>query len=244
MYLSVGFLRLLSFTIPLSEVLEFLDGYDCIISQSSLNNLMCKLPDSGVYKVSFIMLHPAESTPCSTASFVCVTPKLAPSLHKLPLLMPYILSQIQLLSNSTITSQDSQSEATAVNINPYNGLIMCFNLELLSQIGDDNVIPILLVQPELCAFPTIVDVFNKSFISTIPPDWQGNSIVSIKRCNNNDRIFTLCFSKLSRARNVKSKWNLVEFLAVQILPDLMDTINEYLGMQVVFLSDSRIGGVM
>ena len=83
-------------------------------------------------------------------------------------------------------------------VNSYDSLIILFNLKLLSEVSDDDVMSILLVRSELCASPTIFKMLDKSLISSILLDWQGNSTVSIKRCNNNDRISTLCFGKLSR----------------------------------------------
>ena len=203
---------------------------------------MANLPYSCCNEVPFIMLHPFKGTPCPLISFVRMTPKLASTLHELPLLV-YILSKIQLLSNSTITSQDRQSEATAVNINSHNCLITLLNFELLSKVSDDNVMSILLVQSELRANPTIFKMLNKSFISTILLDWQGNSAIAIES-NNNDGISSFCFGKSTRTRDVESDWDLLKLFAVQVLPHLMDAVNEDLRMQAVFLLDNRIGGVM
>ena len=245
MYLPVCSLRLLSISVPLSEVLKPLNGNRSIVFHRNLNDFMCNLPYPRVDEISFIMLHPAESTPCSTASLVCVTPKRTSTLHELPLLLPYILSKIKLFQNSSITSQNRNSKTTTVDINSYNCLILLLDLKLLSEESDDNITTILPMQSELSTSPAIVGVFNKSLISTILLDWQSNSAITIKRCNNDNRISTLCLGKLSRTRNVKPDWNLLKLLAsLQILPDLMDTINEYLGMQTVFLLDNRIGGVM
>jgi len=101
------------------------------------------------------------------------------------------------------------------------------------------------MQPKLRAFPAIVDVFSKSLPSTILLDWQSNSATTIKRCEDNNRISTLCSGKLSTTMDVKPDWNLLKLLAsLQVLPDLMDAINEDLGMQTVLLFNNRIGGVM
>ncbi|RLG59481.1 MAG: hypothetical protein DRN95_01940, partial [Candidatus Hydrothermarchaeota archaeon] len=111
--------------------------------------------------------------------------------------------------------------------------------------SDDNVMTILFVQSELSTSPAIVDVFDKPFVSPVLLDRQSNSAIAVERCDNNDRITTLCFGKLSGARNVKSDWNLVELLAsLQVLPYLMYAINEDLRMQIIFLLDNRIGGVV
>jgi len=103
------------------------------------------------------------------------------------------------------------------------------------------------VQSELSTSPAIVDVFNKPFVSPVLLDRQSNSAIAVERCDNNDRITTPCSGKLSGARNVnvKSDWNLVELLAsLQVLPGLVDAINEDLRMQIIFLLDNRIGGGM
>jgi len=245
MYLPVCSLGLSPLATAFPQVLKILDGNYSIVFHRNLNNLMCNLPYPRVDKVSFIMLHFAESTPCSTASLVCVTPKFTPTLHELPLLMPYILSKIKLFQNSFITSQDRNSKTTTIDINSYNCLILLLDLKLLSEESDDDIATILLVQSELSTSPAIVGVFNKSLISTILLDWQSNSAIAIERCNNNNRITTLCLGKLSRTIDVKPDRNLLELLAsLQILPYLMDAINEDLGMQTVFLLDNRIGGVM
>lgn len=244
MDLPVGSLRLYPLAIPLSQVFEFLNGNYSIVFHCNLNDFMAYLPDSRVDEVSLIMLHLPQGSPSLTASFICITSKLTPSIHKLPLLVPYILPQIQLLSNLLTTIQNRQSKATTVNINPYNSLIVLFNLKLLSEIDDDNIMSILLVQSELSTSPAIIDVFNKSLISTILLYRQCNSAIPIKRRNYDNRIPTLCFSKLSRARDVKPDRDLVELFAAQVLPNLVDAINEDLGMQVVFLFNNRIGGGM
>jgi len=244
MYLPVCSIRLLSISVALSEVPKSLNGNYSIVFHCSLDNLVCNLPYPRVDEVSFIMLHLAEGTPCSTASFVCVTPKLAPSLHKLPLLMPYILSKIKLFQNSSITSQNRNSKTTTIDINSYNCLILLLNLKLLSEDSDDNVMSILLVQSELRAFPAIFKMLNKPFISTILLDWQGDSSIAI--CNNNNRISTFSLTELTRTGDVKSDRNLLKHIRIclQVLPDMMDAINEYLGMQTVLLFNNRIGGVM
>ena len=243
MYFSVGFLRLSAPVITFPQMLEFLDSYDCIVSHRNFNNFMRNLPYPCVDEVSFIMLHPAESTPCSLISFIHITPKLASSLHEFPLLVPYILSKIQLLFDSTITSQNRQSKTTTVNINSHNSLIICFNFKLLSKVSNNDIMTILLVQSKLRAFPTIFKMLNKPFISTILLDWQGNSAISIKGCNNNG-ITTFSFAELSRARDIKPNWNLVELFSIQVLPYLVDAINEDLGVQAVFSSNNWVGGGM
>jgi len=91
---------------------------------------------------------------------------------------------------------------------------------------------ILFVQSELSTSPAIVDVFNKPFVSPVLLDRQSNSAIAVERCDNDNRITTPCFGKLSGARNVnvKSDWNLVKLFAVQVqvqvLPGLVDAINE------------------
>ena len=241
MYFPVSSLRFSLLTAFLSEVLEFLNGNYSIVFHCSLDNLVCNLPYPRVDEVSFIMLHPAESTPCSLISFIHITPKLASSLHEFPLLVPYILSKIQLLFDSTITSQNRQSKTTTVNINSHNSLIICFNFKLLSKVSNNDIMTILLVQSKLRAFPTIFKMLNKPFISTILLDWQGNSAISIKGCNNNG-ITTFSFAELSRARDIKPNWNLVELFSIQVLPYLVDAINEDLGVQAVFSSNNWVGG--
>ena len=241
----VGSLRLSSLAIMFPHVLKPLNSNYSIVFYCNFNNFMANLPDSCCNEVSFIMPHLAESTLCSTASLVCVTPELTSSLHELPLPVPYILSQIELFQNFSITSQNRNSKTTTININPYNSLIALLNLEFLSKVSDDNVMTILFVQSELCANPTIVDVFDKSLVSSILLDWQGNSAIAIES-NNNNGISTFSLTELARTGDVKSDWDLFKPIRIclQILPDLMDTINEDLGMQVVFLSDSGIGGGM
>jgi len=245
MNLPVDSLRLSSLSIMFPQVFEFLNSNYSIVFHCNLNNLVCNLPYPRVDEVPFVMPHPAESTPCSTASLVRITPELTSSLHELPLPVPYILPKIELFQNFPITSQNRNSKTTAVNINPYNSFIALLNLELLSKVSDDNVMAILFVQSELGANPTIVDVFNKSFISTILLDWQGNSTIAIRR-NNNDRISSLSLAELARTGDVKPDRNLPKsiWIRLQVLPDLMDAVNEDLGMQIVFLSDSGIGGGM
>jgi len=164
---------------------------------------------------------------------VCVAPKLTSTLHELPLPVPNILSEIQPFQNFFIAPQNRQSKAAAVNINSYNRLIILLNIELLSEVYDDNMATILPVQSELGTSPAIVYVLDKSFISTVLFDGQGNSAIAIAiavKRNDNNGITTLCFGKLSGARNIniKSDWNLVKFFAVQVqvLPGLVDAINE------------------
>jgi len=244
MYLPVCSLRLSPLAVAFPQMFEFLDCNYCIISHRYFNDFMTYLPYSRVDEVSLIMLHLAEGTPCSTASFVCVTPKRTSTLHELPLLVPYILSQIKLFQNSSITSQNRNSKTTTIDINSYNCLILLLDLKLLSEVSDDNVMSILLVQSELRAFPAIFKMLNKPFISTILLDWQGDSSIAI--CNNNNRISTLCLTELTRTRDVKSDRNLLKPIRIclQVLPDLMDAINENLGMQTVLLFNNKIGDVM
>ena len=245
MNFSVGSLRLLSFAIVFPQVLKFLNCNYSIVFHCNLNNFMCNLPYPRVYEVSLLAFEFPQGSPSLTTPFICIALQNCSTFHELPLLVPYILSKIKLLQNFSITSQNRQSKATAVNINPYNGSILLLNLKLLSKVSNNNVMSVLFVQPELCTNPTIFKMLKKSFISSILLDWQGNSATTIKRCNNNNRITTPCFGKLSRTRNVKPDWNLPKPLAsLQILPYMMDAINENLGVQAVFLLDNRIGGGM
>ncbi len=232
MNLSVCSLRFSALSIPLSEVLKPLNSNYSIVSQSYFNNFMAYLPYSRIDEVSLIVLHSFEGTPCPLTPLVCVTLKFASSLHELPLFVPDVLSQIKLLQNSPVTSQNCDSETTAVNINPYNSLILLFNPKLLSQISDNDIIVILLVQSKLGAFPAIFNVFNKSLIGSILLDWKGNSSISVKRCNNHNRITTLSFTKFSTTRDVESDRNLLELIRIclSIFPSLVDAVNEDLRM--------------
>ncbi|MDF2956217.1 MAG: hypothetical protein OD815_001833 [Candidatus Alkanophagales archaeon MCA70_species_2] len=64
----------------------------------------------------------------------------------------------------------------------------------------------------------------------------------------NDAITTTGFprfvSQTFQNGDVKSDRNSLKLFAVQVPPDLMDAINEDLGVQSVFLSDNWVGGGM
>jgi len=243
MYLPVSSLKLLTLSIPLSEVLEVLDGYDCTVLPCDLNDFICDLPYPCVDEVSFFTFKLPQGSPGLTASLICIALQNHSSLHELPLLVPYILTKIQLFQNFSIISQNRQSKATAVNINSYSRLIILLNLnlELLSEICDDNnnIMTVLPVQSELSAFPAIVYVLGESPVSTIPPDWQGNSAIAIaiaiaiKRGNYGNGIPSIGFSKFSRTGDVKSNSSLLKFFNCFVVLPLMNAINEDLGVEIV-----------
>ena len=243
MYLSIGLLRLLTPFILLSEILKLFNDDYGIVFQGYFNNLMRYLPHSCVNEISFSMLHPPEGTPCPLLTLGYIALKLTPSLHELPLLMPNVLAQVQLFYDSSVTLQNCQCEATAVNVNPNNCLVTLSNLKHLFKNGNNYIVTVFLVQSELSAGPAISYMLNKAFIGSILPNRQGNS--SIERGYNNNGVSTLRPSEFSRTRDVESDGYLFEFAGgFVIFPDLMDTVNENLGMEAVFAFNNSVGGVV
>jgi len=235
---SVDFLPpfFVDFSFPCSEMFNILYHYGCIIFLSEFDYFAYYLPDSCFDIIPLLSAEHSEFSSCFTVEeFVSIVLEFCPSLFISDLLQRYILSKIELLQpsfSSRVIHADCQPACIYVNSEKIRHYFWFWKLFFESSIEFQ-----IFSHDYRAKFPTLLNVFKQSFISTILLNRYGNSFRINSQTQN--RIFTFSFLE-GKQPFIESNNNLIYFSLLSYIPSISLCLNNQLRSDIVFFSERTI----
>ncbi len=190
------------------EPLEILNRNVSIVFESHVGDVSYDFTNAILDKVPLFTLEFSEAFPCPMASFVGETLELLHSFKYLLSLSPDVLSEIGLLEDFSLWSQDSNSEALTIDIDSEH-IPSYRNFGFFEEESNNLRVR---CQPISLTYPTILNQGGVSLIVPVSFNRDSDTISRIHPKLNKE--LTLCRKGLAVSGNIELDSDALEFVAL------------------------------
>ena len=231
-----------------SQPIQILNGDKCVVFFGKPDNFICNFVAPSLDEVGFISFQLSELS----SGLIFIPPffdqvlKFAPSDTDIPLFLPYIPSEIELLENLSLFIEDTnRCQCPASYVDSNDGIVFSFYVEVPED-GNQELPSITIpFDSEMGCSPSICQEFIESIPCPILRDWQTNPI--LQSYDGNNGVAPFGFSERARTWNVKRNRSGINTISSIVFPrckSILNCIYNELGLQSKLFSNMLIFKLM